>query len=259
MTRGNMDLQLSGRTGMVTGASSGIGRRIAYELACEGVRLVVTARRRQLLEELASEIADAGGVAPVVIAEDITEAQAPARLAAAGLDELGVVQILVNNAGTGGGLAPGADEAQWEVGMVLNFTAHRQLTDYLLPPMRDAGWGRIITIGSGGNPAKAALLQHTRNVALQAARFGITANSVQPGRIMSEQIARRTTPEFRARLADSDIAIGEYGTPQDMAHVVCFLASPLARYITGAVIPVDGGLRRPAAFGKSQGVRYDDN
>lgn len=247
-----MDLGIAGRTALVTGASSGIGRAIAAALACEGVRLAVTARRGDLLRELAQKITDQGGSAPAVIECDLLRDDAAAVIAGSALSALGAVQILVNNAGGSRpfGLDTGDDE--WDEALTLNFTRHRQLTSRLLPAMIDGGWGRIINITGKSEPegingafaAKAAVHSWAKGLSREVGRYGITVNSVPPGRIMSEQIERNYPPDYRARQSSQEIPVGEYGQPDDLAHLVCFLASPLARYITGTVIPVDGGLRR---------------
>lgn len=247
-----MDLGLAGRTAVVTGASSGIGRAIAVGLVSEGVRLAVTARRGDLLRELAKEIIDHGGPLPAVIECDLLRDDAAAYIATSAAGALGTVQILVNNAGGSRpfGLDTGDDE--WDEALTLNFTRHRQLTDRLLPAMIDSGWGRIINITGKSEPdgingafaAKAAMHSWAKGLSREVGRHGITVNSVPPGRIMSEQIERNYPAEYRARQSGQEIPVGEYGQPDDIARLVCFIASPLARYITGTVIPVDGGLRR---------------
>ena len=242
-----MDLKLSGRTALVTGASSGIGRGIALALAAEGVRTVVTARREDKLRELADEIAAQGWPEPVVIGCDFLRADAPATIAAAG-----PAQILVNNAGGSRRFGLNATEADWQEALTLNFTRHRQLTSLLLPAMIGAGWGRVINITGKSEPegingafaAKAAMHAWAKGLSREVGKHGITVNSIPPGRIMSEQIERNYPPDYRERQSREEIPVGEYGQPADIANLVCFLASPLARYITGAVIPVDGGLRR---------------
>jgi 3-oxoacyl-[acyl-carrier protein] reductase len=247
-----VELELAGRTALVTGASSGIGRAAAAGLAREGVRLAVTARRGDLLRGLAKEIIDGGGCAPAVIECDLLRDNAPAFIADRAAGALGTVQILVNNAGGSRrfGLDTGDDE--WDEALTLNFTRHRQLTTRLLPAMIEGGWGRIINITGKSEPegingafaAKAAMHSWAKGLSREVGRNGITVNSVPPGRIMSEQIERNYPPEYRARQSSQEIPVGEYGQPDDIARLVCFLASPLARYITGTVIPVDGGLRR---------------
>jgi 3-oxoacyl-[acyl-carrier protein] reductase len=243
-----MDLGIKGKTALVTGASAGIGRGIAAALAAEGVRLAVTARRRERLEALAKET----GAKLVIIEQDFMEEGAPQRIADAALKDLGSVDILVNNAGGSRPFKVDASEAQWEEAMTLNFTRQRQLAHALLDQMIGRKWGRIVNITGKSEPegvngafaAKAAMHAWAKGLSRDVGRHGITVNSIPPGRIMSEQIERNTTPEFRQWQAENEIPMGRYGEPADIAALVCFLASPLAEYITGAVIPVDGGLRK---------------
>jgi 3-oxoacyl-[acyl-carrier protein] reductase len=243
-----MDLGIHGRTALVTGASMGIGRGIAIAMSREGVRLAVVARRRKLLEQLQDELK-----AKLVIIEcDFLKPSAPEEIATAALEGLGSVEILVNNAGGSRRFTLESTEAQWDEALTLNFTRQRQLTHRLLPQMIARKWGRIISITGKSEPeglngafaAKAAMHSWAKGLSREVGRHGITVNSVPPGRIISEQILRNYPPEFRKRESEEDIPVGEYGQPSDIANLVCFLASPLARYITGAVIPVDGGLRR---------------
>jgi 3-oxoacyl-[acyl-carrier protein] reductase len=243
-----LDLQLAGRTALVTGASMGIGRAISVALAKEGVRLAVMARRRALLEKLEHEI----GAKLVIIEQDYLQADAPQRIAQAALAGLGSVDILVNNAGGSRRFSLDASDAQWEEALTLNFVRQRQLTHRLVGQMIERKWGRIINITGKSEPeglngafaAKAAMHSWAKGLSREVGRHGITVNSIPPGRIMSEQILRNYPPEVRQRESEHDIPVGEYGQPEDIAYLVCFLASPLARYITGAVIPVDGGMRR---------------
>ncbi len=246
-----MDLGIAGKTALVTGASTGIGRGIAIALGAEGVRLALVARRVDLLQELAGEIA-AAGPRPAVIECDLIREDAPAVIARAALEALGSVQILVNNAGGSRKFNLDASEAQWHEAMTLNFTRVRQLTHALLAQMMARNWGRVINITGKSEPegingafaAKAAVHSWAKGLSREVAKFGITVNCIPPGRIVSEQILRNYTPEYRQWQSEHEIPVGEYGKPEDIAHLACFLASPLARYITGAVIPVDGGLRR---------------
>ena len=243
-----MDLELSGKTALVTGASAGIGRGIAKALAEEGVRLAVTARRRENLQSLEQET----GVKMVIIKCDFLEADAPQRIAAAAIHGLGTVDILVNNAGGSRAFKLDTGEAQWDEALTLNFTRQRQLTHALLDQMITRNWGRIINITGKSEPegingafcAKAAMHAWAKGLSREVGRHCITVNSIPPGRIMSEQIERNYTPEYRQWQAENEIPVGSYGQPEDIANLVCFLASPRARYITGTVIPVDGGLRR---------------
>src|SRR5687768_17114664 len=242
-----MELGIQGRTALVTGASMGIGRGIATALAREGVRLAVVARRRNLLEELQQEIGKL-----VIIECDLLQEGTPEKIAAAALAGLGSVDILVNNAGGSRRFTLEASEAQWDEALTLNFTRQRQLAHRLLPQMIARKWGRIVNITGKSEPeglngafaAKAAMHSWAKGLSREVGRHGITVNSIPPGRIDSEQIRRNYSPERRAKEEREDIPIGEYGKPEDIAHLVCFLVSPLARYITGTVIPVDGGMRR---------------
>jgi 3-oxoacyl-[acyl-carrier protein] reductase len=243
-----MDLGIQGKTALVTGASAGIGRGIAKALAAEGVRLAVTARRRERLEALEKET----GAKLVIIEQDFMAEGAPQKIAEAALKGLGSVDILVNNAGGSRPFKVDASEAQWEEAMTLNFTRQRQLAHALLPQMQARKWGRIVNITGKSEPegvngafaAKAAMHAWAKGLSREVGKHGITVNSIPPGRIMSEQIERNYTPEFRKWQAENEIPMGRYGEPADIAALVCFLVSPLAEYITGAVIPVDGGLRK---------------
>jgi|SRR6185437_14723002 len=247
-----MDLQLADKTALVTGASMGIGRAIARLLAAEGVRVAVVARRGELLASLADEIAAAGGHRPVAIVQDIMAEDAAVRLRDAALEGLGRVDILVNNAGGSRVLPIDAPEERWTEAITLNFTRQRQIAHALLPGMIERRWGRIINITGKSEPehlnaafaAKAAMHAWAKGLSREVGQHGITVNSIPPGRIMSEQIRRNYPEEYRAQFAETEIPVRFWGEPEDLAVMAVFLASPLARYVTGAVIPVDGGLRR---------------
>lgn len=247
-----MDLQLAGRTALVTGASSGIGRAIALALAAEGARLTLAARRRGELESAADEIVAAGGERPRLVTADLLRPEAIEEIAEAALDAHGPVEILVNNAGGSRPLPLGSEQRDWDEAMTLNFTRHRQLTDRLVPGMLDAGWGRVLNITGKSEPegingafsAKAAMHSWAKGLSREVGPRGVTVNSVPPGRISSEQIRRNYSPEYRQWQESAEIPAGRYGEPEEIATLICYLASPLAAYITGTVIPVDGGLRR---------------
>jgi 3-oxoacyl-[acyl-carrier protein] reductase len=247
-----MQLQLNGKTALVTGASMGIGRAIANALAAEGVRVAGVARRGELLETLAEEIVAAGHPRPAAILQDVMAEDAAARIAEAAVNALGAVDILVNCAGGSRPLPVDAPEERWEEAITLNFTRQRQLTHALLPQMIDRRWGRIINITGKSEPeglnaafaAKAAVHAWAKGLSREVGQFGITVNSIPPGRIMSEQIRRNYPEDYRKHFAETEIPVRYWGEPEDLAVLAVFLASPLARYITGTVIPVDGGLRR---------------
>lgn len=250
-----MDLGLHDKTALVTGASMGIGRAIARGLAAEGARVCIAARRRSLLDELAAEITAAGGKPPHIVEIDLTGEGAPQQLANAARGGLGRVDALINCAGGGKPPIPlDAPENEWDEAMVLNFVRVRQLTHAVLPGMIERRWGRIVNITGkseperliAGMPAKAAVHSWSKGLSREIGRYGITINCIPPGRIMSEQIRHKYSAEFRARQSAEEIPVGRYGEPEDLACLAVFLASPVAGYITGAVLPVDGGLRRYA-------------
>src|ERR1700737_5146730 len=147
-----MDLQLVGKTALVTGASMGIGRAIARGLAGEGVQVAAVARRTHLLDELASEIERGQGPRPLLITQDIMAADAASRLRDAALFGLGRVDILVNCAGGSPPLRVDAPEEGWEEEITLNFTRERQIAHALLPQMIEHRWGRIINITGKSEP-----------------------------------------------------------------------------------------------------------
>lgn len=249
-----MDLQLDGRTCLVTGASRGIGRGTARVLAAEGVRLAILARREALLHELADEIEAAGHARPLVVVEDLIEASTPARVREALDAAFGGLDILVNNAGSSRPVAWDASEDEWREGMTLNFDIVRRLTVQFIPAMRARRWGRIVNVTGANEPpgvniasvAKAGLHNWAKGLSRELAAHGITVNCVPPGRINSEQILSRLHPTAESRQAfiDANIPAGCFGEPEDVGYVIAFLASPLARYITGEVIHVDGGMHR---------------
>ena len=247
-----MDLDLKSRTALVSGASMGIGRAIARALALEGVRVVAVARRKDLLEKLVEESRTAGGGSIIPVVQDLMQEDTATRLAAAAVAELGHIDILVNNAGGSRPLPVDAPDSDWDEAMVLNFTRYRQITHALLPQMIERGWGRIINVTGKSEPeglnaafsAKAAVHAWAKGLSREIGRHGITVNCIPPGRIMSEQIRRNYPEDYRTRFAEEEIPVGYWGEPEDLAALAVFLASPVARYVTGAVIPVDGGLRR---------------
>lgn len=248
-----MDLQLKGKTALVTGTSQGIGRCIARMLAAEGVKLCIAARRKNLLDDLAKEITTAGGMAPAIVEVDIMQDGAPQKLADAARAALGHIDILVNSAGGSRPAIPiDAPEEEWDSVMMLNFVRVRQLTHAVLPDMIKNNWGRVINLSGksepdsllAATPAKAAIHGWSKGLSRTVGKHGITVNCLAPGRIMSEQIRRKYSAEFRAHEEQHEIPLGRYGEPEEIAAMAVFLASPRGSYVTGTVIPVDGGMRR---------------
>lgn len=247
-----MDLHMQGKTALVTGASQGLGRAIVKALAAEGVTVFATARNADLLASLAAEVEADGGTRPILFEQDFVAADGPHKIADAALAALGHVDILINNAGGSRPMEIDAPEEQWVEGMTLNFDRHRQLTQKLLPNFLSRKSGSIISISGNLEPevvnaamvAKAGLVVWSKGLSEQLGQHGVTVNCVQPGLIDTAQIRRLYPGEERSKFASREIALRDFGQPEDVGNAVAFLASPRARYITGIVLLVDGGMRR---------------
>jgi 3-oxoacyl-[acyl-carrier protein] reductase len=248
-----MELDFSGRTALVTGASQGIGRTTARMLALAGVNVFAVARRVALVEDVAREVAAQGRGTIIPFAADFYDEDAPERVAGEALRQLGHVDILMNAAGQSRPVSFDAGKDQWEEGMVLNFYRIRELTHAVVPGMRKQKFGRIVTFTGTSEPrmlnaaftAKAAVHVWSKGLSREVAADGVTVNCLQPGRIHSEQMTKRyPTLESELEYARAEIPVGRFGEPEEIAALAIFLASPLASYVTGTVIPVDGGSSR---------------
>lgn len=247
-----MDLYLKNKTAIVTGASQGMGRAMAKELALEGVTVFAVARNNELLESLRAEVIAAGGAAPVLFEQDFMDTNAPQKIAAAALDSLGHIDILINNAGRSRPLDVNGAEEEWGAAMTLDFDRHRQLTQQLLPHFMARRMGSILNVIStyelrsvnASAVAKASIVVWSKQLAGQLGSYGIRVNCLQPGLIDTANIRRFFTAEERSQFTASEIPLGDFGHPQDVANMATFLVSPRAQYITGTVAVVDGGMRR---------------
>lgn len=250
-----MDLQLTNRRVFITGASAGIGRAAARLFAAEGASLALQGRRENALGAIADEIEAAGGRRPSLVVADFSAAEACADAATKAAQGLGgSIEVLINNAGASAPLDDPWVEEAWERAHRLNFVSSRLVTAQVVGPMKTARWGRIVNLTgamtapspNAAAPAKAALQSWSRSLSIQLAPFGITVNTIAPGRISTDQVNTRLHPtdESRQAFIDRFIPAGRFGEPEELAVLAVFLASPLSRYISGAAIPVDGAMLR---------------
>jgi 3-oxoacyl-[acyl-carrier protein] reductase len=244
-----VDLGLSGRTAIVCGASSGMGLAIARALAAEGANVAMFARRRDLLEREAEQ------VGALAVRGDVTTPSDLERLVERTLEAFGGIDILVNN--SGGPPRTKAveiehDSLQDAVDLLLHSAIG--LTNLCLPYLRRSGHGRIVNITSSSvrepidnlalsNTVRPGVIGWAKTLSREVGIDGVTVNSIAPGRIDTEQLAE-VYPDGPTEADVQAIALRRFGRPEEIAEVVCFLASDRASYITGTTIAVDGGLAR---------------
>lgn len=242
---------LQGRIALVTGASQGIGRACALELAKAGATIALAARNEAKLAEAVKDIEAAGGQA-AAFSLNLASEESIKVGAKAVLERFGKVEILVNNAGiTRDGLMLRMKRVDWDDVLTTNLTGAFLMTQAILSPMLKNRWGRIINIssvvgrtGQAGQvnyaASKAGLIGLTRSIAREVASRGITVNAVAPGYIETPMTAVLNEEQRKAMMAQ--IPLGRPGTDAEIAQCVAFLASDAAAYVTGHVLDVNGGM-----------------
>lgn len=246
-------LSLNDKVALVTGASRGIGRSIALQLAKSGARVVVNyASNESEAHETARLIKEAGGPDPLVRAFDISDSEAVTNAIASIEKEFGVVDVLVNNAGiVKDGLLLRYKDEDWHKVIDTNLSGAFYCSRACARQMIKKRWGRIINIssvvGECGNAgqvayvsAKAGLIGMTKALARELASRNVTVNAVTPGYIETEMTMALKAEQREA--LEREIPLGQVGKPSDIAHAVTFLASDEAAYITGHVLAVNGGM-----------------
>jgi NAD(P)-dependent dehydrogenase (short-subunit alcohol dehydrogenase family) len=260
-----MDLGLSGRVCVVTGASSGIGREVALQLCAEGAKVLLVARGEERLAAVTEEAAQAAGVA-AALALDVTAEDAGERMLATAEERFGALDVLVNNAGAAKwrDLDDVPDE-DWRAQYELNVMAPLRAMRAAIPPMAERGWGRVVNVCStaGKRPssampeysvAKAAELSLSRLFADRYAKTGVLVNAVAPGPVKAEmwmepgglldqsiELSGAASREEALAEAGSKRPIGRLAQPEEIAGAIVFLCSERASYVSGAAWSVDGG------------------
>jgi 3-oxoacyl-[acyl-carrier protein] reductase len=252
-----VDLRLTGKAALVTGASRGIGAAITSGLAAEGCRVAMVARDEAGLAQMVTSLEEMGAEV-LALPADLTEPDAAARVVGAAEAAFGQLDILVNN--LGGGTAGDSDEA-WMATLDVNLLQSMRCCRAAIPGMKERQSGAILIVASisgwmvGGRPpsynvAKAAEIMYARTLARDLAPYGIRANTISPGSIMFPgggwDRGRQRDPEGIANFVERDMPVGRFGTPEEIADVAVFLCSDRASLITGADIHVDGCQLKPS-------------
>jgi len=241
-----VDLGLAGRTAIVCGASSGIGLAIAEALAAEGANVAMFARRRDVLER------EADRIGALAVRGDLTQPAHLRRLVDTTLEAFGAIDVLVNNGGgPPRGPVLGVDDEAVESAVELLLLSAIRLTTLCLPHLRTSGRGRVLNVESSSvrepidnlalsNVVRPAVVGWAKTLAREVGPDGITVNTIAPGRIDTDRLREAFPSEEQI----AQIPLRRVGEPRELAAVACFLASDAAAYVTGTVIPVDGGLTR---------------
>lgn len=252
-----MDLGLERRKVLVTGGSKGIGLACARAFLAEGARVVIVSRDRANLDKAAAELPQV----ETIVADLTREADATHMMEAA--TQTGPIDVLVNSAGAAKRYPPEQLNARaWHEAMDAKYFTYIHAMDAVLPSMRERGRGAVVNIiGTGGKvatpihlpggAANSALMLASTGLASVYGKYGVRVNAINPGATITERIREALELEARARGVSADqvlkegqarVPLGRYADPDDIAQVALFLASDRAAYVTGAIVPMDGGL-----------------
>lgn len=252
--------ELTGKVAIITGSTRGIGNAIARTMAHYGAAVVITGRKQAACDEVAAQIAAEGGQA-LGVATDVTSPEARANLIAKTVEKFGHLDILVNNAGTGGQPKKliDMDEEYFNHYVEADYKALYFMSQAAAQQMRDQGCEkgthpyRIINLSSAAGikspigdtvygSLKAAVTHLSRIMANELARYGITVNAVAPGYVLTDMTKDVMADEKNVAAVTRMISLRRYAMPEEIAGVINFLASPAGGYVTGQLIPVDGGM-----------------
>tara|TARA_B100000809_G_scaffold253029_1_gene288513 strand:- start:149 stop:925 length:777 start_codon:yes stop_codon:yes gene_type:complete len=253
-----MDLGLIGKKALVTGGASGIGRAIALDLAKEGVKVAITSRRPEIMEQTLTEMGgrEAGHCA---VTGDATVEGEPGRMASEIRKQLGDLDIVVNNVGdTLGVTDPYCPISDWRRVFRLNLEVHVETNNEFLPHMLKQEWGRIVNISAGASlensgpvpycSIKAAYTAYTRSMARVLAPTGVVMSTVLPGVVLTEHghwaDVLKTRPEHAEKYLADRCPMGRFGRPDEISPMVLLLCSEQASFCVGSIVPVEGGQAR---------------
>jgi 3-oxoacyl-[acyl-carrier protein] reductase len=260
-----VDLDLNGRIAIIGGASQGIGYGVARQLAEEGAKVVITARREPALAAAAEKIRKDTGAEVLSVPSDVRKSEDCEKVVAATLKAFGRIDILVNNDGAPPiGMIESFDDVAWQKAVEQNLYSVIRMTRHCIPHMKSGGYGRIVNVtsvstrqpiaGLGLSVATwAGVIAYAKTLSLELGPAGITVNTILPGRVdtgrlelVTRQRAEKEGRDPEKMIAEllHEVPIGRLGRPEDVAGLVALLVSPRGGFITGTAIQVDGGLQR---------------
>ncbi len=238
------------KTALVTGGAGSIGAAVAARLLEEGMKVVLN----DIDEEKARDIADRYGNDMIPLAFDISDPQLVERMVQKIRKEIGPVEVLINNAGIlSNNKIETTPQDEWRRVLEVNLSSAFYLSKAVVPAMKQKRWGRIvnvcslaaksggITAGTAYTASKGALVSLTFSIARETAQYGITVNGISPGYVKTPMVTEQLSPEKQKELL-TQIPVGRFCEPQEVAHVVAFLVHPLSGFITGEIIDINGGV-----------------